>query len=57
MDPNTLYLFDKEYNDYKTFRTFFEYQTGFVTQLKDNAVCKTIEKQSIGEHTFGCLRR
>jgi hypothetical protein len=50
MDPNTIYVFDKGYNDYKAFRMFCENQTGFVTRLKDNAVYETIEKQPIGEY-------
>jgi len=38
MDSNTIYVFDKGYNDYKAFKRFTETQTGFVTRIKDNAV-------------------
>jgi len=36
-DSNTIYVFDKGYNDYKAFQQFSESQTGFVTRIKDNA--------------------
>lgn len=50
MDPNTIYVFDKGYNDYKAFRMFCENQTGFVTRIKDNAVYELVETLSIEEH-------
>lgn len=50
MDPNTIYVFDKGYNDYKAFRMFCANQTGFVTRLKDNAVYESVENLIIGEH-------
>ena len=50
MDPNTIYVFDKGYNDYKAFQRFCNHQTGFVTRIKDNAVFESVEKQPIEEH-------
>ncbi len=50
MDANTIYVFDKGYNDYKAFKLFCENQTGFVTRIKDNAVYQTIEISEIEEH-------
>lgn len=38
MDANTIYVFDKGYNDYKAFEKFCLNRTGFVTRIKDNAV-------------------
>lgn len=46
---NTIYVFDKGYNDYKMFEKFTIHQTGFVTRIKDNAVFVEIEKQEITE--------
>ena len=48
-DSNTIYVFDKGYNDYKAFRKFCNHQTGFVTRLKDNAVFESIEQQPIDD--------
>lgn len=45
MDANTIYVFDKGYNDYKAFQRFSDNHTGFVTRIKDNAVY-TIKEQS-----------
>ena len=45
MDANTIYVFDKGYNDYKAFDRFCENKTGFVTRIKDNAVY-TIKEQT-----------
>lgn len=50
LDSNTIYVFDKGYNDYKAFKKFSEHETGFVTRIKDNAVYETIETHEIGEH-------
>jgi len=50
MNSNTIYVFDKGYNDYKAFRRFSENQTGFVTRIKDNAVFETIQTNEIQEH-------
>ena len=50
MDSNTIYVFDKGYNDYKAFKKFSENQTGFVTRIKDNAVYKSIAQNEIEDH-------
>jgi len=50
MDSNTIYVFDKGYNDYKAFKRFVDNQTGFVTRIKDNAVYETIQTIEIEEH-------
>src|SRR5690606_12536439 len=34
---DTIYVFDKGYNDYKAFKWFTEQNAGFVTRIKDNA--------------------
>ena len=49
MNPSTIYVFDKGYNDYKAFKRFSENQTGFVTRIKDNAVYQTIHTNDLGE--------
>ena len=49
LDTNTIYVFDKGYNDYKAFKLFSDNHTGFVTRIKDNAVYETIETSPIGE--------
>jgi len=49
MDANTIYVFDKGYNDYKAFKRFGENHTGFVTRIKDNAVYETLEPCTIEE--------
>ena len=49
VDPNTIYVFDKGYNDYKAFQRFCNNDTGFVTRIKDNAVFETVEKLEIEE--------
>ena len=48
-DENTIYVFDKGYNDYKAFEHFTIQKTGFVTRIKDNASYREIEKLDIGE--------
>jgi hypothetical protein len=48
-DQNTIYVFDKAYNDYKAFEHFTAHKTGFVTRIKDNASYLSIEKLDIGE--------
>ena len=48
-DDNTVYVFDKGYNDYKAFKHFTEHKTGFVTRLKDNALYRKIETLEIEE--------
>jgi hypothetical protein len=50
MDANTIYVFDKGYNDYKAFKKFSDTQTGFVTRIKDNAIYKTIQTNELDEH-------
>lgn len=50
MDANTIYVFDKGYNDYKAFLKFSNNNTGFVTRIKDNAVYETIIQKEIEEH-------
>ena len=46
---NSIYVFDKGYNDYNAFKTFSENNTGFVTRIKDNAVYKIIQTNEIEE--------
>jgi len=50
MDSNTIYVFDKGYNDYKAFKRFSENKTGFVTRIKDNATYQTVQNNKIEEH-------
>jgi len=50
LDTNTIYVFDKGYNDYKAFKKFSMAETGFVTRIKDNAVYETIEENVLGDH-------
>jgi len=50
LDPNTIYVFDKGYNDYKAFHRFTRGKTGFVTRLKDNASYDEIEEIDIPEN-------
>lgn len=49
-DENTIYVFDKGYNDYNAFEHFTVQKTGFVTRIKDNASYRKIENLDIGEH-------
>jgi len=49
-DENTVYVFDKGYNDYKAFAHFTMQKTGFVTRIKDNASYLKIEKLDIENH-------
>lgn len=49
-DSNTIYVFDKGYNDYKAFKLFCENKTGFVTRIKDNALYQTIQSNEVGGH-------
>jgi hypothetical protein len=49
LDKDTIYVFDKGYNDYKAFKLFSDTQTGFVTRIKENAVYKAEEKLHIDE--------
>ena len=56
MDINTIYVFDKGYNDDKAFEKFNTFQTGFVTRIKDNAVYECVEKQEIEEYIHSGVR-
>lgn len=47
LDSNTIYVFDKGYNDYKAFRRFTDAGTGFVTRIKDNAAYDIVEENFI----------
>ena len=49
LDSNTIYVFDKGYNDYKAFRKFSKSETGFVTRIKDNAVYEIVSQNEIKE--------
>jgi predicted RNA-binding protein with RPS1 domain len=49
-DPNTIYVFDKGYNDYIAFAEFCQTGTGFVTRIKDNAVYEVSESLAIADH-------
>ena len=48
-DDNTIYVFDKGYNDYKAFKHFSEQKTGFVIRIKDNANYEIIEDIEVSE--------
>jgi Transposase DDE domain/Domain of unknown function (DUF4372) len=48
-DDNTIYVFDKGYNDYKAFEHFTVQKTGFVTRIKDNVSYRELEKLNIEE--------
>jgi len=50
-DDNTVYVFDKGYNDYKAFKHFTDHKTGFVTRIKDNALYEEVEILAIPERT------
>lgn len=50
LDTNTIYVFDKGYNDYRAFNLFSQHGTGFVTRLKDNAVYDVVEQNEIEEN-------
>lgn len=50
LDANTIYVFDKGYNDYKMFEKFTKSSTGFVTRTKENAVVERIQQQQIEQH-------
>lgn len=48
-DENTVYVFDKGYNDYKAFEYFTQQKTGFVTRIKENAKYEVTQKNTIPE--------
>lgn len=49
LNKDTIYVFDKGYNDYKVFKRFSDHETGFVTRIKDNAVYKVEQELLIEE--------
>ncbi len=49
-DDNTIYVFDKGYNDYKAFRHFTTQNTGFVTRIKDNARYEIVETNELPDN-------
>lgn len=48
-DEDTVYIFDKGYNDYKAFEHFTQQKTGFVTRIKENAKYEVTQKNTIPE--------
>jgi hypothetical protein len=50
MDSNTIYVFDKGYNDYKAFQKFSNNDTGFVTRIKDNAAYESVCQNEIDDN-------
>lgn len=48
-DSNTIYVFDKGYNDYVAFKCFCNNETGFVTRIKDDAVYSVEEELYIDQ--------
>ena len=56
-DDNTIYVFDKGYNDYMAFKHFTDNKTGFVTRIKYNAVYDLIETKKVSDEIYsGVLR-
>jgi len=49
LNPNTIYVFDRGYNDYKAFKKFQDSQTCFVTRIKTNAKYDTVQTYEIEE--------
>ncbi len=45
MDENTIYVFDKGYNDYKAFEKFCLNKTSFITKIKDNTISRKSGKR------------
>lgn len=56
LDPNTIYVFDKGYNDYAMFKKFGEHGTCFVTRIKDNAVYEIVQVNDIEDHIHSGVR-
>ena len=52
MDSNTIYVFDKGYNDYTAFKRFSDNKTGFVTRIKDNAVYDIVAENKIEKQIY-----
>ena len=50
LNKDTIYVFDKGYNDYKAYKRFCNHHTGFVTRIKDNAHYEEEENRLIGQH-------
>lgn len=50
MNSNTIYVFDKGYNDYNAFDKFTQADTGFVTRIKNNAAYETLTDCEVGEN-------
>ncbi len=56
-DDNTIYVFEKGYNDHKAFKHFTNNKTGFVARIKDNAVYKELEIKEVSDNIHnGVLR-
>lgn len=55
-NSNTIYVFDKGYNDYKAFEKFCKHDTGFVTRIKDNAVYDFIDENEIGADVYSGVK-
>ena len=55
-DSNTIYVFDKGYNDYKAFEKFCRHDTGFVTRIKDNAVFDCVKENDIVSEVHSGVR-
>jgi hypothetical protein len=59
LNPFSMVVFDKAYNNYKLFARWTDKQIWFVTRMKDNAlweVVKTISEISLGEKVAGVLK-
>ena len=56
LDKDTIYVFDKGYNDYKAFKKFSEHHTGFVTRIKENAIYKLHEESFIDDCIHSDIR-
>ena len=57
LDSNTIYVFDKGYNDYKAFERFTEAKTGFVTRIKNNSVYETVTDCEIDSHIHSGIEK
>ncbi|MDX9941653.1 MAG: IS4 family transposase [Bacteroidales bacterium] len=52
LKADTIYVFDKGYNDYKAFEAFSNAGVGFVTRIKDNAVYSVTEQRLIEQNIY-----
>jgi hypothetical protein len=50
LSSDKIYVFDKGYNDYHSFKKFTEHDTGFVTRIKDNAVYNIVKENKLEEY-------